>query len=179
MTTETQTPVTAAPAVNPKKLASCEKEGNKLGIDLTGASEMGGTEFFVTTAVNADGDYDCLMATRRALVEECTVVGVLLVSAGVKQLVACAIVPEDKAAVIPANEWLAAAFKTIGAEIKEGATSTYAEGIIVPKEGEYTIKMKDAIQAGGVQVLREKGKLPEDSDSEDEMCFGDDDLGNY
>ena len=169
----------AVPASNEKLVKKAEKEGAKLGMDLTGASEMGGTEYFVTSLNNAEGDYDALMAAKKALMEECTCVGVILVTAGVKVLNACCIVPEDKAAVLPASEWLATAFKSVGAEIKEGATATYAEGTIVPQEGQYTIKMKDSIQAAGVQVLREKGKLPEDSDSEDEICFGDDDLGNY
>lgn len=171
--------MTADNVVNEKAVKAATKEGAKLGMDLTGAHEMGGTEYFVTTLHNADGDYNALMAAKTALIEECTTVGVLLVSAGVKQLVACAIVPEDKSTVIPANEWLASAFKTIGATISEGATATYAEGIIVPKEGEFAIKMKDSVQAGGVDVLRTKGKLPADSDSEDDMVFGDDDLGNY
>jgi hypothetical protein len=168
-----------APVVNEKAIKASTKEGAKLGMDLTGSSEMGGTEYFVTTLHNADGDYAALMAAKVALIEECTTVGVLLVSAGKKQLVACAIVPEDKAGTIPANEWLASAFKTVGYTITEGATATYAEGIIVPKEGEYSIKIKDSIQAGGIDVLRTKGKLPADSDSGEDFVFGDDDLGTF
>jgi hypothetical protein len=171
--------MTAEAIVNEKAVKASTKEGAKLGMDLTGASEMGGTEFFVTTLHNADGDYNALMAAKNALIEECTTVGVLLVSAGVKQLVACAIVPEDKAGIIPANEWLATSLKGIGATVSEGASATYAEAVVVPKEGEYAIKMKDSVQAGGVDVLRTKGKLPADSDSEDDIVFGDDDLGNY
>ena len=166
-------------AANEKLIKKAQKEGGRLGMDLTGASEMGGTEYFVTSLNVAEGDYDALMAAKTALMEECTCVGVILVTAGVKVLNACCIVPADKAEVLPASEWLAAAFKSVGAEIKEGATATYAEGTIIPQEGTFTIKLKDSIQAAGVQVLREKGKLPEDSDSEDDICYGDDDMGNF
>jgi hypothetical protein len=158
--------------------ASAIKESVKLGMDLTGASEMGGTEFFVTTLHNVDGNFELLMDAKKALMEECTTVGVILLSASKAQLVACCIVPEALSTVIPADEWLAHAFKAVGATVSDGATATYAEGIITPKEGQFAIKLKDAVQQGGVEVLRQKGKII-DSDSEDDMVFGDDDLGNY
>ena len=160
-----------------KKAAT--KEGGKLGMDLTGSAELGGTEFFCTTVQSAEGDMDALMAARDALIEECKVVGVLLFSAG-KDLACCAIVPEDKAEVIAADEWLTAALKPLGAQIEEGATKTFARALVVPAEGQFAIKMKDQALAAGVALLREKGKIPDDDDDDDEgVCFGDDDIGNF
>ena len=162
-------------------MKASKKEGNKLGIDLVGASEMGGTEFFCTTIINAEGNFEALTAAKDAMLEELTAsVGVILVSAGVPSLSAWCVVPEDKASVVPANEWLAAAVKAVGGELHEGATATHASAVITPKEGSFSIKMKDTLIAAALDVLRAKGKLADDSDSSgDEYIFGDDDLGNF
>ena len=107
-------------------------------------------------------------------------VGVVLVSAGVPSLSAWCVVPADKADVVPANEWLAAAVKAVGGELHEGATATHASACIKPKEGEFTIKMKDTLLAAALAFLRAKGKLADESDSDgEEYIFGDDDLGNF
>jgi hypothetical protein len=166
---------------NEKLLKSAKKEGNKLGIDLVGASEMGGTEFFCTTIVNAEGHFDLLTAAKDSMLEELTAsVGVILVSAGVPTLSCWCVVPEDKADVVPADEWLGTAVKAAGGELHEGATKTHASAVIHPKEGEFAIKLKDTLIAAALNVLRAKGKLADDSsDSGDEYIFGDDDLGNF
>ena len=162
-----------------KLIKQATKEGAKLGMDLTGAAELGGTEFFVTTCQGAEGNMEALLTAKDALVEECTIVGVLLLSAG-KELACCCIVPEDKADQISADFWLATAIKAVGGEVAEGASKTFAQALVTPKEGEFAIKLKDAVLAAGVQLLREKGKIPEDnSDDDDDICFGDDDLGNW
>jgi hypothetical protein len=166
--------------VDQKLLKSAKKEGSKLGIDLVGASEMGGTEFFCTTIVNAEGNFEILTAAKDAMLEELTAsVGVILVSAGVPTLSAWCVVPEDKADVVPADEWLGTAVKAVGGELHSGATKTHASAVINPKEGEFAIKLKDAVIAAALNVLRAKGKLADDSDSGDDICFGDDDLGNF
>jgi hypothetical protein len=163
-----------------KLIKQATKEGAKLGMDLTGAAELGGTEFFVTTCQGAEGNMDALLKAKDALIEECTIVGVLLLSAG-KDLACCCMVPADKADQISADFWLSTAIKSIpNATIAEGATSTYAQALITPPEGQFAIKLKDTVLAAGVQLLREKGKIPDDSDDDDDgPCFGDDDLGNW
>ncbi len=162
-----------------KLIKQATKEGGKLGMDLTGAAELGGTEFFVTTCQGAEGNMEALLKAKEALLEECTMVGVLLMSAG-KELACCCMVPEDKADQIAADHWLATALKAVGGEVAEGASKTFAQALVSPKEGEFAIKLKDAVLAAGVQLLREKGKIPDDdSDDDDEVCFGDDDLGNW
>jgi hypothetical protein len=167
--------------VNEKALKSAKKEGAKLGMDLVGASEMGGTEYFCTTIVNAEGDFEMLTAAKDSMLEELTAsVGVILVSAGVPTLSCWCVVPEDKADSVPANEWLGAAVKAVGGELHEGATKTHASAVVTPKEGEFAIKLKDTLIAAALNVLRTKGKLAEDSsDSGDDYVFGDDDLGNF
>lgn len=164
-----------------KLMKASKKEGAKLGMDLVGASEMGGTEFFCTTIVNAEGNFEVLTAAKDAMLEELTAsVGVIIVSAGVPTLSAWCVVPEDKASTVPANEWLGAAVKAVGGQLHEGATATHASAVVTPREGEFSIKMKDALIAAALDVLRAKGKLADGSDSDDdEYIFGDDDLGNF
>jgi len=163
-----------------KLIKASKKEGAKLGMDLTGASELGGTEFFCTTIVNAEGNFDVLTVAKDCMLEELTAsVGVVIVSAGVTQLSAWCVVPADKAEIVPANEWLGAAVKAVNGQLHEGATSTHASAVITPKEGEFAIKLKDSLIAAALDVLRAKGKLADDdSDDDDEYVFGDDDLGN-
>ena len=107
-------------------------------------------------------------------------VGVILVSAGVPNLACWCVVPADKAEMIPANEWLETAVKAVGGQLREGATATAASAVITPKEGEFAIKLKDTLIAAALDVLRAKGKLKDDSDSEgSDYVWGDDDLGNF
>jgi len=164
-----------------KLMKASKKEGARLGMDLVGASEMGGTEYFCTTIVNAEGNFEVLTAAKEAMLEELTAsVGVIIVSAGVPTLSAWCVVPQDKAAEVPANEWLGAAVKAVGGELHEGATATHASAVITPQEGQFSIKMKDALIAAALDVLRAKGKLADDEDSDDEeYIWGDDDLGNF
>lgn len=132
--------------------------------------------------MNAEGDFEALTAAKDAMLEELTAsVGVILVSAGVPTLSAWCVVPADKADVVPANEWLEAAVKAVGGELHEGATSTVASAEIKPKEGEFAIKLKDALIAAALNVLRAKGKLADDDSdsSDDEYIYGDDDIGHF
>ena len=131
--------------------------------------------------MNAEGNFEALTVAKDCMLEELTEsVGVILVSAGVPSLSAWCVVPADKAVAVPANEWLAAAVKAVGGELHEGATATHASACIIPKEGEFTIKLKDTLIAAALNVLRAKGKLAEDSDSDgEEFIFGDDDIGNF
>ena len=161
-------------------MKSSKKEGAKLGMDLVGASEMGGTEFFCTTIINAEGNFEVLTAAKDSMLEELTAsVGVVIVSAGVHSLSAWCVVPADKAEVVPANEWLGAAVAAVGGKLHDGASATHASFQITPKEGEFAIKMKDVAIGAALDVLRKKGKLADDSDSGDDYIFGDDDLGNF
>ncbi len=115
------------------------------------------------------------------MLEELTAsVGVIIVSAGIHTLSAWCVIPEDKASVIPANEWLETAVKSIGGNLHPGATTTHASAEIKPKEGEFAIKLKDTLIAAALNLLRAKGKLADDSDSsDDEYIYGDDDIGNF
>jgi hypothetical protein len=171
----------SADEIKNKRMKAAKKEGGKLGVDLTGAAELGGCEFFVTTNIGSEGDLDCLMAAKAEMLQELTAsVGVVLVSAGVPDLVATCVVPADKTEVCPANEWLAAGVKAVGGELMEGASALEASAIITPKEGLFSIKLKDELIAGCLEYLRSKGKLPADDGSDDdEYVWGDDDLGNF
>ena len=156
-----------------------DREGYKLGVDLCGAAEMGGTEYFVSTIASADGNLEALTSASAEVFNEAKTVGTLLFSAGVTKLVAVARVPEDKCDAISAIEWVEAALKSYNGTVLPGATSQLALGEVAAPEGEFPIKMKDVALKSGLDFLRAKGKLQDDSGSEDEMIFGDDDIGNF
>merc|ERR1719393_75822 len=80
-----------------KLLKKVIKEGGKKGVEIEGASDMGGLEFFCTTIESPDGDLELLqlaMTSMNAQPEEgaeerkgCSGhVGKMIFSAGVKQL---------------------------------------------------------------------------------------------
>lgn len=107
-------------------------------------------------------------------------IGVILLSAGVSCLSAWCVVPEDKTDVVPANEWLGAAIQAIGGELHPGATATHASACVVFKEGASTIKIRDVALTAAFNVLRAKGKLADDSDSDSgQYIYGDDDYDKF
>merc|ERR1712087_978317 len=90
-----------------KLLKKVIKEGGKKGVEIEGASDMGGLEFFCTTIESPDGELELLqlaMTAMNAQPEEgaeerkgCSGhVGKMIFSAGVKQLAIVAYVPADK-----------------------------------------------------------------------------------
>jgi alanyl-tRNA synthetase len=159
-----------------KMFRDSKKEGKRMGLDLARAAELCDTEFFCTSCHGADGNMDALMACKEALLGECTTVGVLFMSAG-QDLVACCVVPEEKVDIIAADQWLCAALKPVGGSVEEGSTKTFARAHVIPTENQFAIKLKDQMLAAAVQALREKAKIIDDSD--DGLCLGDEDLGNF
>ena len=63
-------------------------------------------------------------------------------------------------------------------KVSEGGNAEAAEAVVIPSEGEFAIKMKDVAIGAAFGLLRQKGKVKDDSDSNDEPVFGDDDIGN-
>merc|ERR1711896_14259 len=99
------------------KLKKVLKEGGKRGVEIEGAADMGGLQFFCTSVDEPEGDL--------ALLEECVSsmnaksdpteeerkggsghIGKMVFSAGIEQLSICAYVPEDKQGELSCKEWL-------------------------------------------------------------------------
>jgi len=179
-----------------KLVAKVVKEGGKKGVEIEGAADMGGLEFFCTTIESPDGDVELLQAAMTAMnapadpdqSEErkgCSGrVGKMIFSAGVQQLAIVAYVPDATAAKVPIAEWIAAVAKDVGAEITlEPTAADSPDGGLVaaavvkanPDAGKFPLKDKDTAMASAFAFLRSKDAFPEDTESDDdEVCYGDD-----
>ena len=185
-----------AAAAAAKLRAKVIKEGGKKGVEIEGASDMGGLDFFCTTIETPDGDVELLqlsMTAMNANPEEgaedrkgCSGhVGKMIFSAGVKQLAIVAYVPADKAAKVDVTEWCNSVCKAVDGKVTKAAAKADSphgglamEAVVVadPDKGKFPLKDKDAAMAAAFNFLREKGAFPEDNsdDDDDEMVFGDD-----
>merc|ERR1712010_442781 len=90
-----------------KKLKKVVKEGGKRGVEIEGAADMGGLQFFSTSVDEPQGDVELLQESMKAMnatpvpgEEErkgCSGhIGKMIFSAGVERLAVVAYVPEDK-----------------------------------------------------------------------------------
>merc|ERR1719237_246457 len=164
------------------------KEGGKRGVEIEGASDMGGLQFFCTAVELPDGDLDLLVESMTAMnaksdpAEEerkgCSGhVGKMIFSAGAEQLAVVAYVPEEKQSVLSCEEWL----KTVLGS-QAGEMSKTAKVICVGKvktdadKGVFPLKIREPMILEANNFLRKKGLFPEDDSDDDEMVFGDDDF---
>merc|ERR1719388_296548 len=100
-----------------KKMKKVIKEGGKRGVEIEGAADMGGLQFFCTSVDEPEGDLDLLVESLKAMnakpvpgEEErkgCSGhIGKTIFSAGVDRLAVVAYVPEDKVGALSCEEWL-------------------------------------------------------------------------
>ena len=181
------------------------KEGGKKGVEIEGASDMGGLDFFCTTIETPDGDVELLqlsMTAMNANPEEgaedrkgCSGhVGKMIFSAGVEQLAIVGYVPgkehNKSADKVDLATWMDAVCKAVDGVIvkKPIAANSPKEGLVAtavvksdPGKGKFAIKDKDTAMAAAFNFLRSVGAFPEDDgDDSDDMVFGDDDnLDDY
>merc|ERR1712087_951749 len=178
-----------------KLLKKVIKEGGKKGVEIEGASDMGGLEFFCTTIESPDGDLELLQLAMTAMNAEpeegaeerkgCSGhVGKMIFSAGVKQLGIVAYVPADKLEKVDISEWTASVVDAVGGKVTKAATDTDSpcggkvmEAIVAADAdaGKFPLKDKDSAMASAFAYLRSKGAFPdEEEDDDDECAFGDD-----
>jgi len=139
------------------------KEGGKKGVEIEGACDMGGMQFFCTQLDEPDGDMALLEKGFAAMNAEADPteeerkggaggVGKVVFSAGSRALLMICNVPEDKLTDTPAkeegappmkavaaDEWLKSILSKFskeypGAKINEGATSTFASASLPANE---------------------------------------------
>ena len=188
-----------------KLLKTVIKEGGKKGVEIEGASDMGGLDFFCTTIESPDGDLELLQLSMTAMNAQpdpdaedrkgCSGhVGKMVFSAGTKQLAMVAYVPDAEhnksADKVDVAAWMDSVCAKVGgtvtvpataAESPMGGKTVCAVVLSDPDKGKFALKDKDAAMAAAFDFLRSKGAFPEDGDdSDDEMIFGDDDnLDDY
>merc|ERR1712007_202102 len=123
------------------KLKKVVKEGGKRGVEIEGAADMGGLEFFCTSVDEPDGDMEMLSECMKAMNAKSDPkqeerkggsghIGKMIFSAGTSQLAILAYVPDTKKGVIDCIDWLKATFASNGGEVLEGSTPMLAKGVI-------------------------------------------------
>jgi hypothetical protein len=172
-----------------KKLKAVFKEGGKRGVEIEGAADMGGLQFFCTSVDEPEGDIDLIVESLNAMnakpvpgEEErkgCSGhVGKTIFSAGVDRLAVAAYVPEEKIGELSCEEWLKNTLSIFQGEIVS-ASPSLCTGFVKADgdKGIFPLKIREPMILEANNFLRKKGLFPEDNDSDDdEMVFGDDDF---
>merc|ERR1711877_112292 len=98
-------------------LKKVKKEGGKRGVEIEGAADMGGLQFFCTAVELPDGDLEMLLESMTAMNAKSDPteeerkggsghIGKMIFSAGPEQLAVVAYVPADKQKQLDCKEWL-------------------------------------------------------------------------
>merc|ERR1719444_641640 len=185
-----QEPEAAPPPEDPaKKLKKVLKEGGKRGVEIEGAADMGGLQFFCTSVDEPEGDVELLKESVSAMNEKSDPteeerkggsghIGKMVFSAGVEQLAIVAYVPEEKQGGLVCEEWLSKVLGVWGGSTLSTAKD-YCVGVIAQNsdKGIFPLKIREGLILEANNFLRRKGLFPEDDgDDDDEMVFGDDDF---
>lgn len=172
-----------------EKLKKTLKEGGKRGVEIEGASDMGGLEFFCTSVIEPDGDSELLELSLKAMCEESKPddeerkggagkVGKMVFSSGPDQLAVICDVPAAKRNKISAKDWMEEVMKQLKGKVVKGDAGL-ALGVVVKDEakGIFPIKVKDEGINIAIAHLKSKGLFPDKEDeSDEEFVFGDDDF---
>merc|ERR1712107_654476 len=172
-----------------KKLKKVLKEGGKRGVEIEGAADMGGLQFFCTSVDEPEGDLDLLVESLKAMNAQpvpgeeerkgCSGhIGKTIFSAGVDQLAVVAYVPEDRLDALSCEEWLKQTLSIFQGEVVS-ATPGVCTGCVKAdsNKGIFPLKIREPMILEANNFLRKKGLFPEDNGSDDEECvFGDDDF---
>merc|ERR1712166_1199310 len=111
-----------------KKLKKVIKEGGKRGVEIEGAADMGGLQFFSTSVDEPEGDLDLLVESMKAMNNQpipgdeerkgCSGhIGKMIFSAGVDQLAIVSYVPKEEQGNLNCKEWLEAVLANFGGEV--------------------------------------------------------------
>jgi len=175
-----------------KKMKKIIKEGGKRGVEIEGAADMGGLQFFCTTMDEPNGDVDLLYESMRAMNEKSDPaeeerkggsgrIGKMLISKDQadSQLALVAYCPPAKHAQLKADEWMKDMLvKLGGGEMLYGDAYTAKAQLKNDSEkGLFVLKLKDSAITESINYLKSKGLFPDKTDdSDDEFIFGDDDF---
>jgi hypothetical protein len=157
-------------------------------VEIEGAADMGGLQFFCTAVDLPDGDMELLVESMKAMnvksdpTEEerkggSGHIGKMIFSAGTEQLAVVAYVPEAKLGDLSCEEWLKKVLGLFGGSVMS-TSPTMCSGT-VKADGDkniFPLKIREPMILEANNFLRAKGLFPEDNDDDDEMVFGDDDF---
>lgn len=188
--------------VNEKLMKVIVKEGGKRGVEIEGAADMGGLQFFCTNIEKPMGDLNLLIESMKAMnaisdpsEEErkggAGKIGKMIFSFDSKEekkISMVAYVPSNKTSECSAKEWLADVVmnttnvKACVDQIKtfDGIDEKSWAAICIETDGEkgvFPIKIRDPAISMAYNYLKKKGLFPEDDDDDDDdFVFGDEDF---
>merc|ERR1719343_1674911 len=170
------------------KMKKVVKEGGKRGVEIEGAADMGGLQFFCCSVDMPEGDLEFLAESMKAMNAKSDPteeerkggsghIGKMIFSAGSDRLAVVAYVPEAKQGELSCEEWLKTVVANFGGEVltsgKELCTGKVATN---SDKGVFPLKIREPLILEANNFLRKKGLFPEDDDDDDECVFGDDDF---
>merc|ERR1712217_188818 len=167
-------------------------EGGKRGVEIEGAADMGGLQFFCTTMDEPSGDVDMLYESMKAMNEKSDPseeerkggsgrIGKMIISKDQddSKLAMVAYCPPSKQAVLTADVWMKEMLAELGGGDFLFGDATTAKALLTndPDKGLFVLKLKDSAIMLSINYLKKKGLFPDSNDDdEDDYVFGDDDF---
>jgi len=150
-----------------------DKEGGKRGVEIEGAADMGGLQFFCTSVELPDGDLELLEVSVNAMNElsdptqeerrgGSSGIGKMIFSAGTDKLAVLAYVPKEKQGELSCEEWL----KKVMSLYPSGKITKTGKDICigyVPQDGNnniFPLKIREPMLLEANNFLRKKRTLP-------------------
>jgi len=179
---------------NEKKMKKIVKEGGKRGVEIEGAADMGGLQFFCTTMLEPGGDVDWLYESMRAMNEKSDPaeeerkggsgrIGKMLISTDQAntKVALVAYCPPAKHGELKADQWMKDIIAALGGSESDflfgDAFTAKAEIKNDPDKGLFVLKLKDNAITESINHLKAKGLFPDKiEDSDDDFIWGDDDF---
>jgi len=175
-----------------KKMKKIIKEGGKRGVEIEGAADMGGLQFFCTTMQEPNGDVDFLYESLKAMNAKSDAneeerkggsgrVGKMLVSPAQDntKVALVAYCPPAKQGVLKADQWMKDMVGALGGGeiLFSDATTAKVEIKNDADKGLFVLKLKDSAITESINYLKSKGLFPDSKDDDDsDYVFGDDDF---
>merc|ERR1719310_1525005 len=124
-----------------KQLKKVVKEGGKRGVEIEGAADMGGLQYFCTAVETPEGDLDLLEESMKAMNAKSDPteeerkggsghIGKMIFSAGAEGLAVVAYVPEEKLGDLSCKEWLEKVLSSQPGGKLANATNTLCKGFV-------------------------------------------------
>merc|ERR1711920_1083523 len=174
------------------KMKKITKEGGKRGVEIEGAADMGGLQFFCTTMEEPNGDVDMLYESMKAMNEKSKPdeeerkggsgrIGKMLISKDQddSKLAMVAYCPPPKQATLTADVWMKDMLAELGGGELVFGDATTAKALLTndPDKGLFVLKLKDSAITLSINYLKKKGLFPDSNDDDDDdYVFGDDDF---
>merc|ERR1711871_1391947 len=175
-----------------KKMKKIIKEGGKRGVEIEGAADMGGLQFFCTTMDEPNGDVDLLYESMRAMNAKSDPneeerkggsgrIGKMLISKDQNdsKLALVAYVPPAKQTELLAGRWMQDLLGKLGGGEVLFSDSTTAKAVIKndADKGLFVLKLKDFAISEAINYLKSRGLFPDKvDDSDSDYVWGDDDF---